>query len=123
MKTISHPLFLVVAGLYLTYYILKHSGVVLPEFVTNYLADLSSLFLINTITLFLLRKLFRSSKLELSLGMIGASFVLISLFFEVIFPQHAAYYVADANDILCYAISATAYFFWRKSGKGTEVEK
>lgn len=118
MKTISHPLFLVIAGLYLTYYTLKHSGVALPEFVTNYFADLTSLFLINTIALFGLRKLFRSPKLELSLGMIGASFVLISLFFEVIFPRQATYYVADAIDILCYAISATAYFFWRKWGIG-----
>jgi branched-subunit amino acid ABC-type transport system permease component len=123
MKTISHPLFLVLAGLYMTYYTLKHSGVALPELITNYFADLTSLFLINTIALFALRKLFRRPELELSLGMIGISFVLISLFFEVIFPRQENYYIADWNDVLCYFISATVYFLWRKSPKGAGIEK
>ena len=123
MKTISHPLFLFVSGLYLTYYFLKHSGVVLPEIITNYFADLTSLFLINTIALFGLRKLFRRPELELSLGMIGISFIFISLFFEVILPQQENYYIADWKDVLCYFISASVYFLWRNSAKGEGIEK
>lgn len=116
MKTISHPLFIVIASMYLVYYALKHSGIVLPLFFTNYFADLVSVFVLNTIALFCVRKLFGRPNFELSLTMITSSFLLTSLFFEVILPRQSSYYVADVIDVFCYLISALTYYLWRKLG-------
>ncbi len=116
MKTIGHPLFLVVFFIYLTYYILKHMGIEMPVFITGYLADLLSLFLINTLVLFLLRKIYTRPNLELNIGMVAISFVLITVIFEVLQPMNDNYFIADPIDILCYFASASIYFVWRKVG-------
>jgi len=116
MKTIGHPIFLVVFSIYIMYYILKHLGTEMPVLITSYLADLLSLFLINTLVLFVLRKIYSSPNLELSVGMIIISLILITLIFEVIQPMKDEYFVADPIDILCYLTSATLYYFWRKAG-------
>lgn len=115
MRTISHPLFIIVLLVYLTYYVLKHTGVQMPEFVTSYLADLLSLFLINTSVLYLLRKIYKKSELELPLGFVIVSFILITLVFEVIQPIINNYFIADPIDIVCYLISASSYYLWRMS--------
>jgi branched-subunit amino acid ABC-type transport system permease component len=116
MKTIGHTIFLVAFFTYLMYYVLKHLGTEMPVLITSYLADLLSLFLINTLVLFVLRKIYSRPNLELSVGMIIISFVLITVLFEVIQPMKDNYFVADPIDILCYLISASIYYLWRKVG-------
>ncbi|MGM0477928.1 MAG: hypothetical protein ACQERC_01810 [Bacteroidota bacterium] len=114
MRTIGHPLFIAFFLLYVVYYLLKHAGVVLPSFITSYLADLLSLFIINTIALFFLRKWYGIPDYELHNGMVLLSFIIITLVFEVIQPAVGDYAVFDPYDILCYAVSATGYLLWRK---------
>lgn len=116
MKTVSHPIFIIVLLVYLTYYILKHTGFEMPALITSYLADILSLFLINTLVLFILRKIYSKPNLELSVGMIVISIILITLIFEVIQPMINEYFVADPIDLLCYLISGSLYYVWRKSG-------
>ncbi len=116
MKTVGHPLFLVVFFIYLTYYVLKHLEIEMPVFITSYLADLLSLFLINTLVLFILRKIYSKPSLELSVGMILISFVLITVIFEEVLPMNDNYFVADPIDVLCYLISASLFQVWRKAG-------
>lgn len=117
MRTISHPLFIVLAVAYFTYFVLKHFLISLPETVTSYFADLVSLFLINTFILFVMRKRFRNPEFELPISMVTLSLILISVVFEVVQPAISKNYVADPIDIVCYAISAISYIFWRRNWK------
>jgi len=114
MKTISHPLFLVLATCYAVYYGLKQTDVVLPVFITSYLADLLSIFLVNTFALWIIRKMKNSPKLEVPIAMVFLSVIMFSVFFEFFLPQQSPQYVYDPWDILCYFISGTAYVFWRR---------
>src|SRR5690554_7454267 len=78
MKTISHPLFLVLATCYAVYYGLKQTDVVLPVFITSYLADLLSIFLVNTFALWIIRKMKNSPKLEVPIAMVFLSVIMRS---------------------------------------------
>jgi len=113
MRTIKHPLFIMVFSIYSVYYLLKHAGVVMPFLVTSYLADLLSLFIINTIVLFFLRKCYGMPNYELHSGMVLVSFFIITLVFEVIQPAMGNYAVFDPFDVLCYALSGSGYLLWR----------
>src|SRR5690554_7644742 len=93
MKTISHPLFLVLATCYAVYYGLKQTDLVLPVFITSYLADLLSIFLVNTFALWIIRKMKNSPKLELPIAMVFLSVIMFSVFFEFFLPQQSPQYV------------------------------
>lgn len=116
MKTIGHPLFILLLLAYVVYYVLKHLQIPMPELITNYFADLLSLFLINTFVLFLIRKIVTEPTFELSPGMVVISLVLITVIFEIIQPAVNSYFVADPIDVICYGLSATLYLIWRKTG-------
>ena len=116
MKTITHPLFIVLASVYVVYYGLKQTDVVFPVLVSNYLADLLSIFLVNTFALAVIRKIKRAPLLELPVAMVILSVVMFSVFFEFILPQQNPIYVYDPWDIFCYAISGEGYVLWRKIG-------
>lgn len=114
MKTVSHPLFLSVFSIYFVYYLLKIFSVQMPEIATSYLADLLSLFIVNTIILWFLRLIKSNKKLELKTAKVIVSFVLFSVFFEFYLPAVKDYYQKDYWDILCYAISAFGFLLWRR---------
>lgn len=114
MKTITHPLFIVLAALYALYYGLKQTDMVFPLFISNYLADLLSIFLVNTFTLWCIRKIKHRPNLELPIPLILMSIVMFSVFFEFILPLKSPVYVYDPWDILCYFISGVGYILWRK---------
>lgn len=114
MKTITHPLFIVLALIYTVYYGLKQSDFVFPVLVSNYLADLLSIFLVNTFTLWGIRKVKNKPNLELPPYLVLLSVLMFSVFFEFILPQKSPIYVYDPWDILCYFISGTAYVLWRR---------
>jgi len=114
MKTITHPLFIVLALVYAVYYGLKQTDVVLPLFITNYLADLLSIFLVNTFTLWAIRKIKNKPNLELPIHLVLLSVIMFSVFFEFILPLRSPVYVYDPLDILCYFISGIAYVLWRR---------
>ena len=116
MKTITHPLFIVLAVIYVVYYGLKQTDFEFPVLVSNYLADLLSIFLVNTFTLWTIRKVKNKPNLELRPVLILVSILMFTLFFEFILPQQNPIYVYDPWDILCYFISGMAYFIWRKTG-------
>ncbi|WP_107038960.1 hypothetical protein [Brumimicrobium mesophilum] len=113
MKTITHPIFIVLATIYAVYYGLKQTDVVFPLFISNYLADLLSIFLVNTFTLWCIRKIKNRPYLELPIPLILMSVVMFSIFFEFVLPQKSSIYIYDPWDVLCYFISGMAYIFWR----------
>lgn len=115
MKTVTHPLFIVLALIYAVYYGLKQTDLVFPIFISSYLADLLSIFLVNTFTLWALRKIKKRPNLELPPALVLLSVIMFSVFFEFYLPQKSPIYVYDPWDILCYAISGMAYIFWRKN--------
>lgn len=114
MKTISHPLFIVLALIYVVYYSLKQTDFVFPVFISNYLADLLSIFLVNTFTLWSIRKIKNRPNLELPPHLVLLSVVMFSIFFEFVLPLKSPIYVYDPWDILCYTISGAVYVLWRK---------
>ena len=114
MKTITHPLFIILASIYAVYYGVKQMDFILPLFISNYLADLLSIFLVNTFTLWCIRKLKNRPNLELPIPLVLMSVVMFSVLFEFILPQKNPIYVQDPWDILCYFISGVAYVLWRK---------
>lgn len=114
MKTISHPLFLSVFFIYLVYYTLKILQIQMPEFVTSYLADLLSLFIVNTFILWVIRLVKSNQNLELHNEMVLLSFILFSAFFEFYLPAVNEYYHRDYLDIALYAISAFGFILWRR---------
>ncbi|PWH85098.1 hypothetical protein [Brumimicrobium oceani] len=114
MKTIAHPLFIVLALIYASYYSLKQTDLVFPVLISSYLADLLSIFLVNTFTLWCIRKIKNRPSLELPPILVLFSVVMFSVFFEFILPQKSSLYIYDPWDILCYAISGVAYIFWRR---------
>lgn len=114
MKTISHPLFIVLALIYAAYYSLKQTDFVFPVLVSSYLADLLSIFLVNTFTLWCIRKIKNRPSLELPPTMVLFSVIMFSVFFEFILPEKSPIYIYDPWDILCYVISGLAYIFWRR---------
>jgi hypothetical protein len=114
MKTITHPLFIVLAFIYTIYYGLKQTDFIFPELISNYLADLLSIFLVNTFALWIIRKIKKSPQLEFPISMVLISVLMFLVFFEFILPQQNPIYVYDPWDILCYAISGAGYIFWRR---------
>lgn len=114
MKTISHPLFIIVFSAYVSYYFLKILNIRMPEIITNYLADLLSLFIVNTVILWILRIIKSNKKIELKPEMVIASFLMFSVFFEFYLPSINNYYYLDYLDVLCYLTSALSFLFWRK---------
>ena len=86
----------------------------MPEFVTSYLADLLSLFIVNTVVLWGIRLVKSNKKLELQPEMIIISFVLFAGFFEFYLPAVNEYYHRDYLDIACYAIGALGFILWRR---------
>tara|TARA_B100000508_G_scaffold141097_1_gene146998 strand:- start:88981 stop:89340 length:360 start_codon:yes stop_codon:yes gene_type:complete len=117
MKTISHPLFLLVFASYVVYYILKHFHVSMPVLITSYYADLVSLFIINTVILFIIRRASNKPNYELPIAMVVFSFFAISAIFEFIHPAWDNDMVADPLDIMCYGFSALLYIIWRRNRK------
>jgi hypothetical protein len=114
MKTVSHPLFLGIFLIYLVYYTLKSLQIQMPEFVTSYVADLLSLFIVNTFVLWLIRLVKSNKNLELTPLMIFLSFILFTGFFEFYLPTVNGYYHRDYLDIACYGISAFGFILWRR---------
>jgi len=86
----------------------------MPEIISSYLADFLSLFIVNTIILWLIRVIKSNNKLELQPEMVLLSFLLFSVFFEFYLPAVNEYYHRDYLDVLCYAISAIGFLVWRK---------
>lgn len=114
MKTVSHPLFIVLFVIYGTYYGLKQTNIVLPELITSYLADLFSVFLVNALVLWIVRKAKGLPQLEFHPVLVLLSVVLFSFYFEYYLPQRSSIYTSDIGDVFCYFISGFAYVFWRK---------
>ena len=114
MKTVSHPLFLGIFFIYLFYYSLKMWQIQMPEFITSYLADLLSLFIVNTVVLWLIRLIKSNNSLEIKPGMVIISVVLFSVFFEFYLPAVNDYYHRDYLDIACYTLSGSGYVMWRR---------
>lgn len=114
MRTITHPLFIFLALVYTFYYFLKQTDFVFPVLISNYLADLLSIFLVNTFALWAIRKIQNNPHLELPPYLILLSIVLFTLLFEVLLPQQSSVYIYDPLDILCYFISGMTYIAWRK---------
>lgn len=114
MKTIGHPLFIFLFSVYILYYALKQTTLAMPVFVTNYLADLLSIVVVNTILLFVIRRIKKMPAYELPTAMVVASVILFGLYFEFYLPTKSSVYVRDYADILCYSISGIFYVLWRK---------
>lgn len=114
MRTISHPLFIVLAMIYIAYYALKQTDITFPLWISNYLADLLSIFLVNTVALWLIRKIKVKPNLEFSQHLVLLSIVMFSVFFEFYLPLKSTIYVYDAYDIVCYFISGVGFVIWRK---------
>lgn len=116
MKTITHPLFIVLAIIYIVYYGLKQTDLEFPLLVSNYLADLLSIFLVNTFALWTIRKVKNRPRMEFHPVLILVSILMFTFFFELLLPQQSSIYVYDPWDILCYFISGTALLFGVKVG-------
>jgi hypothetical protein len=86
----------------------------MPEFVTSYLADLLSLFIVNTVVLWVMRLIQSNNNLELKPAMVILSFILFTGFFEFYLPGVNEYYHRDYADIVCYAIGAFWFILWRR---------
>lgn len=114
MKTITHPFFIILGLVYAVYYGLKQTDFVFPLLISNYLADLLSIFLVNTFTLWSVRKIKNKPSVELPIYLVFLSIVMFSIFFEFILPNKSSNYVYDFWDIVCYAISGAGYILWRK---------
>lgn len=114
MKTINHPLFITLFSVYLLYYVVKQTPLELPLFITNYLADLLSLFIVNTIALWIIRKAKSLPNYELPWWMVLTSVLLFSFYFEWYLPKMSTTYIADKWDVLCYFLSGIGFFTWRK---------
>lgn len=114
MKTITHPLFILLALVYILYYGLKQTDFIFPELISNYLADLLSIFLVNTFALWSIRKIKNKPYLELPPYLVLLSVVLFALFFEILLPYQSSVYIHDPWDILCYLISGLVFILWRK---------
>lgn len=115
MKTVYHPLFLCIFFIYLIYYTLKMLQIQMPELVTSYLADLLSLFIVNTVVLRLIRLVQSNNSLEIKPRMVIISIVLFSGFFEFYLPAVNDYYHRDYLDIACYSISGFGFIMWREN--------
>lgn len=86
----------------------------MPEIVSSYLADLLSLFIVNTVVLWGIRRVKSDNNLELKPEMVILSFILFAVFFEFYLPTVNEYYHGDYLDIACYAIGAFGFLLWRR---------
>lgn len=123
MKTITHPLFIFLAFIYVLYYILKQTDIVFPVLISNYLADVLSIFLVNTFALWVIRKIKNQPQLEFHPFLVLLSVLMFSLFFEVMLPFQSPVYIYDPWDILCYFISGMAYILWRRTAIATSPQQ
>jgi hypothetical protein len=89
----------------------------MPEIVTSYLADVLSLFIVNTFILWIIRFIKANKSFELQPEMVIISFLLFTGFFEFYLPVVNDYYHRDYLDIVCYGLSSFGFIVWRRNAR------
>lgn len=106
---LSHPAFLVAAGLYGLLLALKKSGRYLP-FISDYLADFLALPVVLSIALWAVRVTdARRRDYVFQTWHIAFAAVLYGLLFEGLFPLLSARHTADPWDLAAYALGGLAF--------------
>lgn len=112
---LRHPLFLVLAGLYLFSLVNRHWLLLpLPAFVNSYLADCLYMPLeLNLLLWFMRRVYFRQPRFVLPGFWVLSTFLLSAVWFEVVVPGLRTYpATADPLDVGAYAAGGLVFWRW-----------
>ena len=84
----------------------------LPSYVTAYLADLTCMPVLLTLTLAVYRRLTRNLAFTFPNSWLVAAWLYVSVVFEMIVPHWSTRYVHDPLDIMAYALGTLAFRRW-----------
>jgi len=113
LPELRRPLFVVAAVLYGLYKVLRLGNwATFPPYVTSYLADLTCLPILLTLTLVVQRRLTRNLAFTFPTSWLVAAWLYVSVIFEVIVPQWSAHYISDPFDVVAYALGTLAFRYW-----------
>jgi hypothetical protein len=112
MKTFTRWWFLLFCAVALLnrYYIRPSDNI----FVDGYLNDFLAMPILFQLCKGTLRMLYKDSKKQLNTPQLIVGFILVSVFFEVIFPQFNHKAQADFGDVLAYAVGTICFFYIQK---------
>ena len=111
---LTRPIFLFIAIGYLIYFGCKHMDIAMHPIIRNYWADFCCLFIVNSISLSIMRVVKRNYTLELSRAQLVFSLLLCALLFEIILPRFNESYTSDVWDVVAYFFGLFLFYFWRK---------
>lgn len=111
--------FLLALFIYLTLKLFQALGIVFPDFIQFYLADLLCMPVILTLCLVGVRIIKRVPEFKLTAVMILGMTLFYALFFEWYLPKMNHQYTADYLDAIMYFIGAGIYWgIWEIKGRG-----
>lgn len=118
-RELRHPLFLVGTGLYVVAVLYKYAGSVsahwppLLPLLRAHLADALTLPLELTLALCAMRRLyFRRPEFVLPTSWIFSTWVVMSVWFELVLPRYDARATADPLDVVAYALGGLVFWRW-----------
>ncbi len=108
-RTLSHPVFLAALLIFLINQALEHSGIFLPV-IHSYSDDLMCLPVILTPALAGFRY-FLGKQFCLPASKIMTALILLSVSMEIILPAFSTRHIADAADVIMYALGGAVFHF------------
>ncbi len=106
----KHPIIIIFALLYALHLWLKFSGLEVPLWMSNYLADFLCMPLVLAGAHFLICKIQRRATFHFSIAMVLFAVVYFSVVFEWLLPQFSTRFTSDPLDALMYALGALFFY-------------
>ncbi|OUJ73116.1 hypothetical protein [Hymenobacter crusticola] len=110
---LHRPLFAGAAAVYGLFKVLQLSHwVSFPTYITSYLADLTCMPILLTLTLVVQRRLTQNLAFIFPSRWLVAAWLYVSVVFEGLVPQWSSRYVSDPLDVVAYALGTLAFRIW-----------
>lgn len=106
-------LFIVLLILYAVHLSIKYNSIVVPVWISSYVADLLCVPFILSLFVMIVRFVKKQNTFRLPPSMIVFAVLYISFVFEYLMPKYSARYTADPVDVVFYVIGGVFYFFFQ----------
>lgn len=106
-------LFIVLLILYAVHLSIKYNSIVVPVWISSYVADLLCVPFILSLFVMIVRFVKKQNTFRLPPSMIVFAVLYISFVFEYLMPKYSARYTADPVDVVFYFIGGVFYFFFQ----------
>lgn len=112
--TKKYFILLLISVFYLIHLFLKFSQNAVPQWFSNYFADVLCLPILLSFALLVLRYLKKNQFLWLNSQQIIFAFFYTSILFECILPKYNTRYTSDLFDVVAYGIGAVCFYFFQE---------